>query len=843
MTTRASHRALLIDGTNYLFRAFYAMGELSTRSGVPTGAIYGFATMLQKLEKEIEPDYIACVFDTGGENFRHALYPEYKANRPAIDERLASPDHPAQELVRILGIGCLAYSGVEADDVIATLAVEGVALGWEVTIASGDKDLLQLVNDKIVVFDGMNEKTYDPAAVEEKYGVTPGQLVDYLSLVGDSSDNVPGIERVGKKTAAKLLRQFRDIEGIFANISEVKGVVGENLQAGGEILRRNRALISLRTNVEMEHSLRDLAKKSLDQEAFHSFCERYEMKIAQKKETERCRPSCIRITDKDSAARARAELSKGGTIAIATSEATAALSAGADTVYLFDLSVNSPDDDFARAMVAGLITDESVSKCFFDTKESLHQLGQEAIAGNVEDIAIMAYLIDSAKNNKLETLVQQHLTPIEFDPETPPAAQQATLIHRLQRTLCQRVAALPYESIEKPLLPIILKMERAGVLIDSEKLEALSVAYKQKMDDILQKIYAESGEEFNINSPKQLGEVLYDKLKLPSEKKTPTGGRSTNEAVLEYLARDYPVAKHILDYRHYHKLVSTYTDKLPKMVNPTSGRLHTRLNQTAVITGRLSSNNPNLQNIPIRTEEGRDIRAAFIVPAEHKLVCVDYSQIELRVMAQMSQDETLCTAFRDGVDIHRQTAAEVLALAPAEITADQRRQAKAVNFGIIYGISAFGLSHSLNIEVPQAQEYINRYFERYPKVKRLIDQWRAEATSRQEVFTMFNRRIPVSAHGAGAAARAAMQRVAINAPVQGTAADIIKMAMIRVDSFLTDNALQSRQLLQVHDELLLEVPVAEVAFLTDHLSDLMCGVVDWSIPIEVNINVTDNWAG
>ena len=897
---------LLVDGSSYLYRAFHAMPDLRNKAGEPTGAIYGVINMLRRLAADYKADYRACVFDAKGKTFRDDLYPDYKAHRPPMPDELARQIEPLHACVEALGWPLLVIDGVEADDVIGTLAHQATQQRVDTVISTGDKDLAQLVNQHVRLVNTMSNETLDEAGVVAKFGVAPQRIVDYFALVGDAVDNVPGVDKVGPKTAVKWLQQYGSLDEIVAHAGEIAGAVGENLRRAREFLPLGRKLVTVVCDLDLPLKLEDLAPRDPDREKLIDLFSRLEFRTwlrevqgngLEQPPTAQGAPEAA--ADADGSHRAHYET-------ILSWEQFEAWRQRIESAPLTALDTETTSLDPMAARLVGMSFATAAGKAAYlplahvgpgappqlaldDVLQRLRpwlesarhaKLGQNlkydrhvfanhgiALAGIAHDTLLQSYLLESDKGHDLETLATRHLglKTIGYDEVTGKgasrigfeqvevarasayAAEDADITLRVHQVLHPQLAAEEklerlYREIELPVSEILFAMERHGVLLDAELLARQSQELGARMLEVEAQAHAVAKQPFNINSPKQIQEILFEREKLPVIKKTPGGAPSTDEEVLEQLALDYPLPKLILEYRQFAKLKSTYTDKLPRMVNPRTGRVHTNFGQATAVTGRLASNDPNLQNIPIRTEEGRRIRAAFIAPAGHVIVSADYSQIELRIMAHLSADERLLEAFARGEDVHRATAAEVFGVAPQEITSEQRRYAKVINFGLIYGMSAFGLARQLGLERGAAQAYIDRYFARYPGVARYMETTRQQARDKGYVETVFGRRLWLSEIRSGnAARRQGAERAAINAPMQGTAADLIKLAMIAVSGWLAQHDLGARLVLQVHDELVLEVPQAELARVRGELPRLMGQVAELAVPLLVEVGAGANW--
>ena len=912
-------RLLLVDASSYLFRAFHAIQELRSPAGEPTNAIFGVVNMLRKLKQDFPSDYIAAVFDPKGKTFRDAIYPEYKATRQAMPEDLAVQIEPLFETIRALGWPLVVVDGVEADDVIGTLARHAERVhGWDTLISTGDKDLTQLVSERIRWMNTMSNETLDPAGVEAKFGVPPERIVDYLALMGDAVDNVPGVEKVGPKTAAKLIQQYGSLEGVMAHAGEVKGVVGENLRKALDWLPTGRTLVTVKCDVELPFEIESLVQQEPDKEKLVALYERFgfrgmrEAVLKGENGGGASAPSEPRAARPAAAAAPGAETPPGafvGTRAYEMVSDEPALErwiAKIESAALTCFDTETTGLDPMLAKVVGLsFCVEAGEACYIplahrypgapdqlDLDATLARLkpwfesakhrkvGQNAkydrhvlanhgidVAGVVHDTLLQSYVLESHQRHDMDSLAMRHLgaktilyeevagkgaSMIPFDQvsvetATGYSAEDADVTFQLHGALWPRIEGdaklkYVYAEIEIPVSGVLLEMERHGVLIDASLLATQGGELGAKMMQLEAKAHELAGQPFNLGSPKQLGEILFGKLQLPVVKKTPSGAPSTDEEVLEKLALDHPLPKALLEHRGLSKLKSTYTDKLPRMVNPATGRVHTNYAQAVAVTGRLSSTDPNLQNIPVRTAEGRRIREAFIAPPGSKIVSADYSQIELRIMAHLSEDKSLIEAFAAGEDIHRHTASEVFGVPLDDVNAEQRRYAKVINFGLIYGMSAFGLAGNLGIERAAAQSYMDKYFQRYPGVAAYMERTRLEAKTNGYVETVFGRRLWLPDIGsANQARRQGAERQAINAPMQGTAADLIKLAMIAVHEWLHRENLATKLVMQVHDELVLEVPEGELAAVKPAVEKLMTGVATLAVPLVVEAGVGGNW--
>ncbi len=896
---------LLVDGSSYLYRAFHALPDLRNSKGEPTGAIRGVLSMLRRLEGDYKAEYRACVFDAKGKTFRDDWYPEYKSHRPPMPDDLRVQIEPLHEAVKAEGWPLLCVEGVEADDVIGTLTRQAVEQGWEVVISTGDKDLTQLVRPGVRWVNTMSEEVLDEAGVTAKFGVPPELIIDYLTLVGDTVDNVPGVEKCGPKTAVKWLTEYGTLDNLVANADKVGGKVGENLRKHLDFLPLGRRLVTVVTDVELPFDAADLPAREDDKAALKALYERFEFRgwlkdLAEGTTGEPPRAEVEVADDADPAGH------RGGYQTILDQETLSAWLAKLNAAELtaFDTETTSLDQMEARlvgmsfavakgeaaylplahrgaeqptqlpfdATLAALkswLESDAHLKVGQNLKYDAHVLLNHGIrlGGIAHDTLLQSYVLESDKSHDMDSLAKRHLglttipytdicgkgakqicfDEVAIDKAAEYAAEDADITLRLHHKLWPQVEATGrlaplYREIELPTMAVLLDMERTGVLIDPFLLAQHSEELGRRLLDLEREAHELAGQPFNLGSPKQLGEILFGKLGLPVVKKTATGQPSTDEDVLTQLAEDYPLPKLLLEHRSLAKLKSTYTDKLPRMVNPRTGRVHTTFSQATAVTGRLASTDPNLQNIPIRTAEGRRIRAAFIAPRDHVIVSADYSQIELRIMAHLSDDARLLDAFARGEDVHRATAAEVFGVEPAEVSSEQRRYAKVINFGLIYGMSAHGLAKNLGIERSAAQAWIDRYFARYPGVADYMERTKAEAKDKGYVETVFGRRLylpDIRAQQVGR--RQAAERAAINAPMQGTAADLIKRAMIGVGGWLGRSTLKSRLVLQVHDELVLEVPEEEVEVLREELPKLMGEVAALSVPLQVEVGVGSNW--
>ena len=937
------HRLLLVDGSSYLYRAFHAMPDLRNGAGDPTGAIYGMVNMMRRARSDIQADHIACIFDAKGKTFRDEMYPEYKAHRSPMPEDLVKQIEPIHAVVKALGWPVLMVSGVEADDVIGTLACQATQAGWETIISTGDKDLAQLVNSSVTLINTMTNEKLDVQGVIAKFGVPPERIVDYLSIIGDTVDNVPGVPKAGPKTANKWLAEFGDLDSLMAHADTVKGVIGENLRASLAWLPQARQLITVKTDCDLSPhlpGLEHLCAKSEDAPLLRELFERYAFKtwlrevdkqLDQSNPDERPHGFDLAGSPLPNAALKVGEASlprKVGEVAASptktlSEEATArqgaivkryecivdeaglerwlkkiemaALTAvdtettGLDALAaeLVGISLSVTPGEACYIPVAHRNGETQLSrdlviarmKAWLESSGHL-KVGQNLkydthifanygvkLGGVAFDTLLESYVLESHLPHNMDSLAERHLgmktiryeevcgkgvhqigfDQVDLQIATDYAAEDADITLRLHLELWPQIQADPgllyvYQHIEMPAMRVLGIMERNGIRIDSALLSKQGQEVGKRLLALEGEIHQLAGQPFNIQSPKQIAEILFGQLELPVVKKTPSGAPSTDEEVLQKLAEDYPLPARILDYRSLAKLMSTYIEKLPRMADPKTGRVHTNFSQATAVTGRLASSDPNLQNIPVRTEEGRRIREAFIPADGCKLLSADYSQIELRIMAHIAEDENLLAAFAAGKDVHQATAAEIFGVPLEQVTSEQRRYAKVINFGLIYGMSAFGLAGNLGIERSAAQNYIAKYFDRYPGVAQYMERTRLEAREHGYVETVFGRRLWLpEIKGSNGPRRQGAERAAINAPMQGPAADLIKLAMIAVEEWLEQRGLKTRMLLQVHDELVFDVPLDEIELVQASLPELMCNVAQLKVPLVVSIGVGDNW--
>ena len=888
-----ARQLILVDGSSYLYRAYHALPPLSNAAGEPTGAIYGVVNMLRRLMSDYASDRIAVVFDAPGKTFRDELFEQYKANRPPMPDDLRAQREPLKAIIEAMGLPVIEVAGVEADDVIGTLAVRARREGLSLVISTGDKDMAQLVNDDVTLLNTMSGTTLDVPGVEKKFGVPPERIVDWLALVGDSSDNIPGVPKVGEKTAAKWLNQYGSLDAIREQADTIKGKVGESLREHLPSLAMSQDLATIRTDTELPVTPADIVRGEPDNARLAELYRHYEFNnwlsevVSQGGEDGggEVRYECILETEHFQAWRAELEAAELVSLDLETDSldymdaAIVGLSFAVDAnraAYLpvAHSSLDAPaqlDRDWVLGQLQELLTSDKPAKVGQNLKFDMSVLARYGIelAGVTHDTMLESYCLDAtATRHDMDSLALKYLgyRPEKFedvagkgakqltfdqvpvDQATTYAAEDADITLRLHQHLWLKLAALPgpsavFTQIEMPLLPVLSRMERHGVLVDRHALDAQSRELAEKMAGIEQQAHEAAGGPFNLGSPKQIQEILFDQLGLPVVSRTPKGQPSTAESVLEQLAEDYELPRLILDHRSLSKLKSTYTDKLPGLIHPTTGRVHTSYHQAVAATGRLSSSDPNLQNIPVRTAEGRRIRRAFIAEPGYRLLAADYSQVELRIMAHLSGDDGLRRAFAEGEDIHTATAAEVFDVSePADVDGEQRRAAKAINFGLIYGMSAWGLARQLGIERDAAQTYVDRYFERYPGVHAYMEGIREQAREQGYVETVFGRRLYLpEINASNYQRRQYAERTAINAPMQGSAADLIKRAMIRVDDWLCRHESDIAMVMQVHDELILEVPDDRVDDVSATVSRYMAAAAELAVPLEVEVGVGSNW--
>ena len=903
---------LLVDGSSYLYRAFHALPDLRNHRNEPTGAIHGVLNMLRRLHKDYQADYSACVFDAKGKTFRDDLYPEYKAHRPPMPDDLAAQIAPLHECIRAMGWPMLIVDGVEADDVIGTLAKLAVRENMRCIISTGDKDITQLVSPQVTLVNTMSNEILDEAGVLAKFGIPPARMLDYLALVGDTADNIPGVEKVGPKTAVKWLTQYGTLDNIIAHANEIGGAVGENLRKALDWLDKSRELLTIKCDVVLPLGLHDLGLKPQDTAKLAELYERLDLKtwlreLRQDSGAERDDPvSSGRYQEVAARLQTSAETAPADYQTILTQSQLDEWLARIDAAPLVSVDTETTGLDPMQAQLVGIsfsiaphhaaylplthryagapqqlainlvldalkpwLEDPAKPKLGQNLKYDKHIFANHGLQlnGIVHDTLLQSYVLESHRPHNMDNLALRHLgiktisydevtgkgagrisfDQVEIERATQYAAEDADITLQLHQHLHPQIAGDAkldhvYRTLEMPVLEVLFEMERNGVLLDIKLLEIQSRELGEKMLALEQRAFAIAGQPFNLNSPKQIQEILFDRLKLPVIKKTPGGAPSTDEDVLQQLALDYPLPQILLDYRSLAKLKSTYTDKLPRMVDDNTGRVHTNYAQAVAVTGRLASNEPNLQNIPVRTAEGRRIREAFIAPPGHSIISADYSQIELRIMAHIAQDAGLLQAFAAGEDIHRATAAEVFGVPLEAVDNEQRRYAKIINFGLIYGMSEFGLASQLGIERAAARAYMDRYFARYPGVADYMQRTREAAKRNGYVETVFGRRLWLpEINSPNGNRRQGAERAAINAPMQGTAADIIKLAMIAVRDWLVREKLRSKLIMQVHDELVLEVPDGEIDTVKRELPKLMGGVARLDVPLLVETGEGPNW--
>ena len=884
---------ILVDGSSYLFRAFHALPALNNSKGQPTGAVYGVINMLRKLREEYQPEYMAVVFDAKGKTFRHDIYKEYKAHRPPMPDDLKVQIEPLHQLVKALGFPLISVEGVEADDVIGTLASHATQQKKEMLISTGDKDLAQLVNAHVTLINTMNNEVLDEAGVEGKFEVPPARIIDYLTLVGDTSDNIPGVPKVGPKTAVKWLKQYDSLDNLLEHKDEVSGKIGENLRNSVDDLPMSRDLVTIRCDLDLDLELDDLKLQQPDNETLHDMYVDLEFRSwlddmsgtgsAPVKQTSSASYQTV-LSKKDfdawlkklKAADAFAfdtETTSLDYMAARVVGVSFAVKTGEAAYVPFGHDYPGAPKQLSEKDVLGdlkpLLENAKKAKIGQNLKYDAHVLANHGIhmQGIAEDTMLESYVLDSTQRHDMDSMAlrllghetihfvdiagkgarQLTFNEIDLEQAGPYAAEDADITLQIHQKLSAQLKAenklmSVYRDIELPLLPVLLKIERTGVKVDVPMLKKQSKQLAKRIVEIEKQAFDVAGESFNLASPKQIQAILFDKQALPVIRKTPKGQPSTAEDVLQELAADYELPQLILEHRSMSKLRSTYTDKLPEQVNAETGRVHTSYNQTVAATGRLSSTDPNLQNIPIRSEEGRRIRQAFIAETGYCLLAADYSQIELRIMAHLSQDQSLLKAFSDGLDIHKATAAEVFGVTVDEVESEQRRAAKAINFGLIYGMSAFGLARQLGIGRYEAQEYVDLYFARYPGVKAYMDSTREKAHEQGYVETVFGRRLYLpEINSRNGQRRQYAERTAINAPMQGTAADIIKRAMIQVDTALTEKKMDAHVVMQVHDELVVEVAEKQADKLAKLLHANMESAAELSVPLIVEVGKGSNW--
>ena len=886
---------ILVDGSSYLFRAYHAMPNFTNSKGEPTGTIYGVINMMKRLLNDYDPEHIAVVFDAKGKTFRHDMYKEYKANRPPMPDDLREQIAPVHEIIKAMGLPLICVKGVEADDVIGTLARQATEQGIDTVISTGDKDMAQLVNKHVSLVNTMTEVSSDIEGVKEKFGVAPAQIIDYLSLIGDKVDNVPGVPKVGPKTAVKWLAEYETLENIMQHADEFKGKVGEYLRDSLETLPLSKELVTIKTDVELDVTPDTLSRTAPDKDALREHFSKYEFKTwlgqldennnsVGKKKAVKAKYDCVTTQAQLDSWIKKLKASKlfafdletnsldymqadivGLSFSVKPGEA-----AYVPVAHVYEDAPTQLDRDDVLKQLKPLLEDAKQNKVGQHIKFDMNVLAHYDIhmQGVQFDTMLESYVLDSvASRHDMDTLAIRFLDHetihyedvcgkgakqitfdyVDLDTATDYAAEDADITLRLHEAIWSELKQTKslvsvLNDIEIPLIPVLSRIECTGVLLDTKLLAKQSKQLTKRIDELQQQAYKEAGKEFNLGSPKQLQEILFTDLGMPVISKTAKGQPSTAESVLQELAHQYDLPRVILEHRSLSKLKSTYTDKLPEMIDPDSGRVHTSYHQAVAATGRLSSSDPNLQNIPVRTEEGRRIRQAFIAEPGNKILAADYSQIELRIMAHLSKDKGLLDAFAQGEDVHRATAAEVFGVERDAVTGDQRRKAKAINFGLIYGMSAFGLARQLDIERGEAQQYVDLYFERYPGVKAYMENTRELAREQGYVETVFGRRLYLPEINArNAMRRQYAERTAINAPMQGTAADIIKYAMIAIDEKIQKDSLPMRMIMQVHDELVFEVEETYLDKAAKIISKTMEDATKLNVPLIVDVGIGANW--
>jgi DNA polymerase-1 len=925
MSQQTQQRLILVDGSSFLFRAYHAIPPLTNANGEPTNAVYGVSNMLRKLIADYHSDYITVVFDASGKTFRNDLYDQYKAHRPPMPDDLRVQIEPLHNLIRAMGLPLIIEPGVEADDVLGVLAQHAEQQGYDVIISTGDKDMAQLVTEHIILENTMSNTRMDIQGVIDKFGVRPDQIIDYLALIGDTVDNIPGVPKVGPKTAAKWLAQYQTLENLIAHANEITGKIGENLRASLDQLPLSKQLTTIKCDLDLPYSMEDLKQRPMDKAelrnllaelGFSSWLKTLDNPVEAAPAQTEGKPAKV---DSNSAHRYAAPNlppmdEEPEAVAVMQSYETILTERHFNEWFeqlnkaeLFAFDTETTSLDYSKAQIVGvsfavtpgkaayvplahdypgvpkqldrseileklrpLLENPLKAKLGQNLKYDMHVLANHGIAlqGIAQDTMLESYVLNStATKHNMDDLAKEYLgvetihyedvagkgakqigfQEVSIELAAPYAAEDADITLRLHEVLTAKLAQQPkllalYTEMEVPLISVLARIENNGVLIDAAMLAQQSLELSSKIISLEQHAHDLAGQTFNLGSPKQIQDILYDQQKLPVLKKTPKGQPSTEESVLQELALDYPLPKLILEHRSLSKLKSTYIDKLPQQVDGQTGRIHTSYHQAVAATGRLSSSDPNLQNIPIRSEEGRKIRQAFIAPEGKKIVAADYSQIELRIMAHLSADAGLLTAFTEGQDVHRATAAEVFGVAPDQVTTDLRRSAKAINFGLIYGMSSFGLAQQLGLSRGQAQSYIDLYFARYPGVKNYMDSIREQAREQGYVETIFGRRLYLpEIKSRNAARRQYAERTAINAPMQGTAADIIKRAMIAADQWLYKEIPDAKMIMQVHDELVFEVAQDQVDDCAANIRTIMCSAAKLNVPLIVDIGIGNNW--
>lgn len=916
MSSQTPKRLILVDGSSFLFRAYHAIPPLTSPEGLPTNAIHGVTSMLRKLIADYHSDYITVVFDAPGPTFRNALYDQYKAHRPPMPDDLRVQIEPLHHIIRAMGLPLIIEPGVEADDVLGVLALHAAQQGYDVIISTGDKDMAQLVTGQIILENTMSDTRMDIQGVIDKFGVRPDQIIDYLALIGDTVDNIPGVPKVGPKTAAKWLEQYETLENLMAHADEIKGKIGDNLRASLGQLPLSKQLTTIKCDLDLPYDMEDLKQQPMDKAELKNLLAGlgFSSWLKTLDNAPVSANAVPRASVKDPVVPSEPEESPGDNPfiepvyeAVLTEQQFKHWFEQLEKAELFAFDTETTSLDYSKAEIVGvsfavspgkaayvplahdypgapeqlnrieileklrpLLENPQKAKLGQNLKYDSHVLANHGITlrGIAHDTMLESYVLNStASKHNMDDLAKEYLglttihyedvagkgakqigfAEVSIEQAVPYAAEDADITLRLHQVLHAKLQQQPalyklYTDMEIPLISVIARIERNGVLIDTAMLVQQSLELASHIITIEQHAHDLAGHTFNLGSPKQIQDILYDQQKLPVLKKTPKGQPSTEESVLQELALEYPLPKLILEYRSLSKLKSTYTDKLPQQLDGKTGRVHTSYHQAVAATGRLSSSDPNLQNIPIRSEEGRKIRQAFIAPDGKKIVAADYSQIELRIMAHLSADAGLLKAFTEGLDVHRATAAEVFGVAPDQVSNDLRRSAKAINFGLIYGMSSFGLAQQLGLSRSQAQSYIDLYFARYPGVKNYMDNIREQAREQGYVETLFGRRLYLpEIKSRNAARRQYAERTAINAPMQGTAADIIKRAMIAVDQWLYSKNPDAKMIMQVHDELVFEIGEDQLDNCTDHIRTIMCSAAELDVPLIVDIGIGDNW--
>lgn len=891
--TDTSKPIILVDGSSYLYRAYHALPPLVNSKSFPTGAIYGVINMLKRLILDYKPEQMAVVFDTPGKTFRNELYADYKATRDEMPNELQCQIEPIFNIIKAMGLPLITVNGVEADDVIGTLAHHATKHNMHTVISTGDKDLAQLVNKHVTLINTMNNSKLDPNGVKEKFGVPPERIIDYLTLVGDTSDNIPGVPRVGPKTAVKWLQEYGTLDDIVKQADSIKGKVGENLRGFIESIPLTKKLVTIKLDVDLPVDINDLVINAQDKEELKKIYKDLEFKSwlsellnsPEQESTDKYNSYEI-ITDENALNHWIESLKKSTLIAFDTETTSLsymdaklvgvsfAIEEGKAAYVPFGHDYENAPEQLSEERVLSalkpLLESTDIKKIGQNIKYDMEVLANYDIdlKGVAYDTMMESYVLDSSSNtHDMDSLALKYLgwrtisfkdvagsgskqvtfNQVDIEKAGTYAAEDADVTLRLHNVLWPRIQKEPgikhiFDAIEMPLIPVLARIERQGVLIDPAKLESQGVALQKRLDELEKQAFIVAGSEFNMNSPKQLQEILFEKLNLPVLQKTPKGQASTADVVLQELAHEFELPNIIIEYRSLSKLISTYTSRLVEQINEKTGRIHTSYNQTVTSTGRLSSSDPNLQNIPIRSPEGRKIRQAFIAPPDHKIVSADYSQIELRLMAHISEDKALLNAFANNLDVHKATASEVWDVPLDEVTSELRRNAKAINFGLLYGMSAFGLTRQLGIDRHSAQKYINKYFERYPSVHAYMESTREKARENGYVETLWGRRLYIpEIHASQIPRQKAGERAAINAPLQGSAADIIKMAMIAIDKLIQEKQLNAKMIMQVHDELVFEVPDNQVEAVSLKVQEVMSGVAKLKVPLLVSVGVGDNW--